>query len=220
MTEVNIERARFNMIEQQIRPWEVLDQRVLDVLAKVPREMFVPEPYKSLAFADTEIPLAHDQAMMAPRVEARMLQALNVGRNDRILEVGTGSGYVTACLATLGGQVTSLDIYAEFTENAGSVLQSLGMDNVKLITADALSGHLPDGPFDVIAVTGSLPADADEFESHLAPDGRMFLICGSGPVMQANLITRVGDTSWRREALFETRVPALVNAPEPEQFVF
>ena len=220
MTEVNKERARFNMIEQQIRPWEVLDQRVLDVLAKVPREMFVPEPYKSLAFADMEIPLAHDQAMMAPKVEARMLQALNVSPGDRILEIGTGSGYVTACLATLGDSVISLDIYAEFTENAGSVLQSLGLDNVQLITFDALSRYLPGGPFDVIAVTGSLPIGADEFESHLAPGGRMFLISGNEPVMQANLITRVSHTAFRREILFETRIPALVNAPEPEQFEF
>lgn len=216
----DIEQARRNMVLQQIRPWDVLDERVLRVIQEVPREAFVPDAYRGLAFADIEVPLGHGQAMMPPRVEARMLQALNVHRGERVLEIGTGSGYVSACLARLGGEVTSLDIHAEFTTAAQKRFEANGIKGVQLRTADAFAVDFGITRFDAIAVTGSLPQCQNRFEQLLTVGGRLFLICGQAPAMEAMLVTRVSDSAWRRDPLFETVVAPLENAPQPEQFHF
>jgi len=220
MNQTDIELARFNMIEQQVRPWDVLDQRVLDTMKRIPREEFVPERYRSLAFADTSIPLGHDQFMMAPKLEGRMLQALTINPQDSILEIGTGSGYVTACLASLGRQVTSIDIMPDFTEAATARLASRNISNVKLQTGDAAAGVEAGERYDVIAVTGSLPVLQQQFHQNLEPGGRLFIITGTPPVMEALLITRINETSWKRESLFETSLPPLIHASTEQGFVF
>lgn len=208
------------MIEQQIRPWEVLDQRVLDLVAATPREQFVPEQYRNLAFADVNLPLGEGEVMMQPKAEARLLQALQVRPEDVVLEVGTGSGYVTACLAKLARHVYSVEIRPEFSSAAAARLDALGISNVSLETGDAAQGWDRHAPYDVIAVTGSLPLPPSAFEQQLAPGGRLFVIVGEAPAMEACLITRVGDTDWTRDGLFETVLPPLRNAPERPKFVF
>ena len=216
----SLARARFNMVQQQIRPWEVLDQRVLDLINQIPRDQFVPDAYRGLAYADIEIPLGHGQHMMFPRVEARLLQALDVRPTDKILEIGTGSGYLTACLANLGGQVVSIDIHEGFTAAARASLEALGLNNVELRTADGLAGEIAGGPFDVIAVTGSLPQLPDGLKQQLTVEGRLFAVTGEAPAMEASLITRVSEDAWRSEALFETELVPLENAPCTERFEF
>jgi protein-L-isoaspartate(D-aspartate) O-methyltransferase len=219
MNQTELEQARFNMIEQQIRPWDVLDQRVLDTMKMIPREDFVPEPYRSLAFADTNIPLGHNQVMMAPNVEGRLLQALAIQPEDTILEIGTGSGYLTACLARLGRHVTSIDIEPEFTAQAQTRLAAQGISNVTLETADAAGGMERGKSFDVIAVTGSLPVLQQQFHDNLNTGGRLFVICGQLPIMEALLITRVDASSWTRESLFETTIPPLLHAEVAQSFI-
>jgi len=219
MNQTELEQARFNMIEQQIRPWDVLDQRVLDTMKMIPREDFVPESYRSLAFADTNIPLGHNQVMMAPNVEGRLLQALAIQPEDTILEIGTGSGYLTACLARLGRHVTSIDIEPEFTAQAQARLAAQGISNVTLETADAAGGMERGKSFDVIAVTGSLPVLQQQFHDNLNTGGRLFVICGQLPIMEALLITRVDASSWTRESLFETTIPPLLHAEVAQSFI-
>ncbi len=219
MTEFDYEKARRNMVEQQVRPWEVLDQRVLDVLGELPREHFVPERYRRLAYADLNIPLGHEQVMMTPKVEARMLQALDVRPGERVLEVGTGSGYVTACLARLGGRVHSVEIFEDLRQRAGERLAALGIGDVVLETGDAARGWERHAPYDVIAVTGSLPEMEPAFQEQLAVGGRLFVIVGEPPVMEARLYTRVADDAWSCEDLFETAIPPLLNARRPRRFV-
>jgi protein-L-isoaspartate(D-aspartate) O-methyltransferase len=220
MEQSAVEQARFNMIHQQIRPWEVLDRRVLQVLTAVPRERFVPDELAGLAFADAEVPIGSGQSMMAPKVEARMLQALDVQPSDRILEIGTGSGYVTACLARLGGRVRSLEILPELLEQARARLADMEITNVELMEGDGLAQMPADELFDAIAVTGSLPVRQPHLREHLRSGGRLFVVVGQSPVMQALLITRVGKTAWREEVLFETELPPLINAPQPKRFDF
>ena len=219
MTQIDIEQARFNMIEQQVRPWDVLDQRVLDVMSATPREDFVPERYRSLAFADTNIPLGHDQVMMAPKTEGRLLQVLDVQAGDSVLEIGTGSGYLTACLSRLGNHVTSVEIFPEFREAAAAKLAAHGFRNVTLRDADAANGIGSDTRYDVIAVTGSLPLLHRQFHDNLSVGGRLFVIAGMPPVMEALLITRIDERNWSRESLFETSLPPLLHAEQPQQFV-
>jgi protein-L-isoaspartate(D-aspartate) O-methyltransferase len=219
MTQIDIEQARFNMIEQQVRPWDVLDQRVLDVMSATPREDFVPEKYRSLAFADINIPLGHDQVMMAPKTEGRLLQVLDVQADDSVLEIGTGSGYLTACLSRLGNHVTSVEIFPEFREAAAAKLAAHGYRNVTLKDADAANGIGSDTRYDVIAVTGSLPLLQRQFHDNLALGGRLFVITGMPPVMEALLITRIDERNWSRESLFETSLPPLLHAEQPQQFV-
>ena len=216
---MNIEQARFNMVEQQIRTWEVLDQQVLDLMAAVPREDFVPAAYRNLAFADACIPLDHGQTMMFPRVEARMLQALQVQPGDRILDVGTGSGFVTALLARLGGHVTSIEIHDSLRADAQAKLDAHAIENVALTTGDASRGWERAAPYDVIAVTGSLPVPEESFQNSLAVGGRLFVIVGQEPAMEALLITRMSESQWATESLFETVVPPLTGVEEPERFV-
>jgi len=220
MMTMDIERARFNMIEQQIRPAEVLDSRVLDAIAATPREAFVPADYRDLAFSDTNIPLGHDQVMMKPILEARLLQALNVQPTDKVLEIGTGSGYFTALLAKLGGHVYSVEILPELLEQARIKLAAQGIANVTLEQGDAARGWDGNNPFDVIAITGSLPILPESYQRGLTVGGRMVVIVGTAPAMDVRLITRVAEDQWTSESLFETVLPALTNAVQPPAFVF
>ena len=220
MNSMNLEQARYNMIEQQIRPWDVLDDQVLGILSGTPREDFVAEQYRQLAFSDISVPLPHDEVMMPPKLEGKVLQSLTISPNDSILEIGTGSGYLTACLARLGNHVHSVDIHADFTASAGEKLAGHTIRNVTLETADAAAGLDSEQRFDAIAVTGSLPVLHQGFHTLLNPGGRLFVIVGKPPIMQALLITRVGEQEWNQESLFETSMPALLNAPQPESFTF
>lgn len=216
---MNIDFARQQMIDQQVRAWTVLDPAVLDVLSSVPREKFVPAPYESLAFADMEIPLGHGEFMMTPTVEGRVLQALDIGADDHVLEVGTGSGFLTACLATLGGTVTSVDIHEGFVRDAAGKLAAAGIDNVKLLTMDA-TRELPGERYDAIAVTGSIERFDPRFVDALRPGGRLFVVVGSAPVMEARLVRRTGDVDWESESLFETNLGPLVHGTLPPRFEF
>jgi len=218
--QLDVERARFNMVEQQIRPWEVLDQRVLDLLLRVRREEYVPARYRALAFADMEIPLGHGEKMLAPRIEARMLQELALAPGDRILEVGTGSGYMTALLASLGSHVCSVDIVPEFTQTAAAKLAAHGVANVTLETGDAARGWDRHAPYDAIVVTGSMPVLPDAFPKSLRPGGRLIAVVGEPPVMEARLITCVAAGAYSTTGLFETCIAPLKNAVQPERFVF
>lgn len=217
---MDYENARFNMIEQQIRPWEVLDPAVLDLLFKIKREDFVPPVYRSLAFVDMDVPLGHGEAMWAPKIEARALQSVQVGKTDRVLEIGTGSGYLTALLAAQAGQVVSVEIVDELREAAEGKLLAHGYANVVLKSGDGARDWSDDGLFDVIMLTGSTPILPSAYLDRLNPGGRLFAIVGEGAAMSAHLYTRVAQGAQRDESLFETSVKALRNAPEPERFVF
>lgn len=208
------------MVEQQIRPWEVLDQQVLDLLFKVRREEFVPPQYRSLAFVDMEIPLGHGEKMLAPKLEARLVQELAIQSGDRILEIGTGSGYMTALLASLGGHVDSVEIIPEFTKSAATKLAACHITNIVLETGDAARGWTKQAPYDAIVVTGSLPILPEAFPHSLALGGRLIAIVGEPPVMEARLITRMGENAFNSIGLFETCIAPLRNALQPERFVF
>ena len=222
--QIDIERARFNMVEQQIRTWEVLDQQVLDLLFAVRREDFVAPQYRSLAFVDMEIPLADNaptgERMLAPKLEARMLQELAVKPTDRILEVGTGSGYMTALLAKRGAHVTSVEINPAYSAVAATRLSAHGIANVTLEVGDAARGWSKHAPYDVIVLTGSVPVLADDFQRSLKPGGRLLALVGEAPAMQARLTTCAGGGAYDSVSLFETCIAALRNAPQPERFVF
>ncbi len=221
---IDVERARFNMVEQQIRTWEVLDQEVLDLLFAVRREDFVPEKYRSLAFADMEIPLAEhataSEKMLSPKLEARMLQELAVKPSDRVLEVGTGSGYMTALLAKRGAHVYSVEIVPQFSAQAAARLSAHDIHNVTLEIGDAARGWSKHAPYDAIVLTGSVPVLADEFARCLNPGGRLLAVVGEAPAMEARLVTCAASGACSEVGLFETCIPALRNAPQPERFVF
>lgn len=221
MTNLDFETARLNMIEQQIRPWDVLDQRVLDVMAAVPREQFVDETCRPLAFADLELPIGHGESMMPPRVEGRMMQALRILETDVVLEIGTGSGYPTACMASLASHVFTVEIHRDLSEQAKARAAAQGIGNVTWQQGDAAFGwKKPPGYFDVIAVTGSLPAYDTCFEQQLKPGGRLFIVVGEAPVMNAMLVTRSADGSFARETLFELNLKPLVGREKQPTFVF
>lgn len=215
---MNFETARNQMLAQQIRAWNVLDDRVLDVLHNTARELFVPGEDRDLAFADVEIPIGHGQAMMNPKIEARLLQELTIDPLDEVLEIGTGSGYLTACLARLGRHVRSVEIFEDLSRSADARLRSLGIGNVSLEAADAFT-LAPGSQFDVIAVTGSVPVLTDQFIAMLRPHGRMFIVVGRAPAMEARLVTRHSDGTWTAVSLFETVLTPLVNADTTEPFV-
>lgn len=217
---MNFEQARFNMIEQQIRPWDVLDQKVLDLIARIHREDFIPEEYRQLALADVNLPLAYGQCTMTPKLEARLLQALDIHKDDEVLEIGTGCAYLTALLSASARHVTSVDIYPEFTELAAEKLVKYNCQNVTLETGDAIRGWSKHGPYDVIVVTGSVPVLESCFQEQLNEAGRLFVIVGTSPVMEAMLLTRINTQEWNREILFETDLPPLVGAQNPEKFSF
>jgi protein-L-isoaspartate(D-aspartate) O-methyltransferase len=206
-------------VDQQIRTWEVLDPRVLDVFATVPREAFVPPEYRELAFADTPIPIGLGQSMLAPKIQGRILQALSVAAGDRVLEVGSGNGYLAACLSLLGSSTRSIDIHPQFTAMATANLRAVARASVEFETRDAFASA-PLGEYDAIAVTGSLPVYDARFERSLRVGGRLFAIVGEAPVMDAILVRRVDTAEWIRESLFETVVEALINATAAQRFVF
>jgi protein-L-isoaspartate(D-aspartate) O-methyltransferase len=220
MAPMNFEQARFNMVEQQIRTWEVLDPRVLDLLLQLRREDYVPTQYRALAFADMEIPLGHGERMLAPKMEARMLQELALKPGDKILEVGTGSGYMTALLASLGGHVYSVDIVAEFTQAAGSRLAAHGIANVTLEAGDAARGWNHHAPYDAIVLTGSVPVLPDAYTKCLQAGGRLVAVVGEAPVMEAQVISCVAAGVYSTTGLFETCITPLKNALQPAKFVF
>lgn len=207
------------MVTQQVRAWAVLDPAVLRVMSEVPRERFVPPAYRALAFADTAVPLPGGQRMLTPQIEGRILQALAIGPSDRILEIGTGSGFLTACLARLGAHVTSLEIRAELAEPARRALRETGAANCEVLVQDAFAWQ-PPAAFDCIAVTGSLPLPDTRFQDWLAPGGRLFVVVGQPPAMEAWLVRRDAQGAVRGESLFETSLPPLDNAPRPDSFAF
>ena len=215
--------ARFNMIEQQIRTWEVLDPKVLQLLNEMPRENFVPTQYQGLAFADIEIPLGHEQTMLSPKLEARILQALNVQKTHAVLHIGTGSGYFAALLASFAKQVVSLEINADLSAQAAINLKQNNIQNVILEIADGVFAKpksMSQQFYDVIVYTGSLPVEPTGVRQQLAIGGLLFIVIGSAPVMQATLIQRVSETGFRQDVLFETCIAALDNAPQTSQFEF
>jgi protein-L-isoaspartate(D-aspartate) O-methyltransferase len=214
----NAEVTRQNMIENQVRPWEVLDPRVLDVLAAVRREDFVPARYRAVAFADMALPIGSGETMMKPTVEGRMLQALGLTAEDRVLEIGTGSGFVTACLARLASSVTSIEIRAELADAARTRIAAAGAKNVRVEVADAVKGFKTGERFDAVVVTGAVYAVPDHFRAWVAPEGRLFAIVGESPAMQAMLLTRADETHWREQSLFETDLRYLTHAEPPRRF--
>ena len=217
---MNFDQARFNMVEQQIRPWEVLDAKVLELLETTHREDFVPVRYRKMAFSDVAIPLDHDQKMMKPVVEGRLLQALELKPDETVLEIGTGSGFVTACLAKMAKHVVSVDIYEQFTKDTAAKLKEKNLDNVELETGDVMTGWQPEQAHDVLVVTGSVESVPDHFRGWVNPGGRMFVVCGESPAMEAKLLTKLNATEWREESLFETDLARLVNAEKAPEFEF
>ena len=217
---MNFEQARFNMVEQQIRPWEVLDSRVLSLLENIHREDFVPVRYRKLAFADLAIPLDCGQVMMRPKIEARMLQALELGDDETVLEIGTGSGFITACLAALAKRVVSVEIFPELHREAVLKLKDKAIDNVELFTGDVMKGWQPEQAHDVVVVTGSVPAVPEQFLGWVNPGGRLFVVTGDSPAMEARLLTRLDATEWTEESLLETDLPRLINSEPAPEFEF
>jgi protein-L-isoaspartate(D-aspartate) O-methyltransferase len=219
-------QAREQMIEQQVRAWEVLDARVLALLRKVPREQFVPDSHRFLAFADVEVPLPHGQHMLRPNLVGRLLQALELTGSERVLEIGAGTGFVTACLAAASAHVKSFEIFADLADRTRANLAAVGATNVDVVTADALQAGTQLEPgagaarYHAIAVTGSLPVYDERLQRLLEVGGRMFVIVGDAPVMEARLVRRVAEDGWSTESLFETVVDPLINARRPPGFSF
>ncbi len=217
---MNIEQARFNMIEQQIRPWDVLNLGVLELLAVLKREDFVPPEHRALAFVDTEVPLQNGQCMLAPKVEARLLQELDVRKHERVLEIGAGSGYMAALLAHKAQHVTTLEIDAGLAAFAAANLERAGVTNVKVLVADGAGGLAGDGPFDVIVLSGSVAEVPEALLSQLKVGGRLAAIVGAEPVMRALLISRGADRGLERRVLFDTVAQRLSGFVEPTRFHF
>jgi len=222
MIEMNFETARHNMIEQQIRPWNVIDPVALDALEAIPRENYVAENMKNSAFSDVELPIGHNQVMLFPKIEAKILQTVQLQKTDNVLEIGTGSGYMTALLAHLAEKVCSVEIHDDLSLQAQEKLGADGFDNISFIVANAteeseqqITQH---GPFDVIILTGSVPQLPDIFKQMLKTGGRLFAVIGTAPAMEATLITQVSDSQYANEILFETSIPELENMPQAESF--
>ncbi len=216
---MNTDFARQQMIEQQVRAWAVLDTRVLNGLKEVPRELFVAEGYEALAFADTQIPLGHGQLMMTPTIEGRVLQALGLVGAENVLEIGTGSGFLTACLAKLSAHVTSIDIHDDFLVHAKRRLAECDITNIDLIKMNGTE-ELPGDKFDAIAVTGSLQTLDQRLVDALNPGGRLFVVVGNSPAMSATRVTRYDEAAWQSDTLFETDLAPLVDGASPPQFSF
>ena len=216
---MNTQYARLQMVNQQVRGWNVYDDDVLAMLREMPREHFVPRGFETLAFADTAIPIAHGEHMMTPTIEGRLLQALGLDGGDKVLEVGTGSGFMTACLSMLADHVTSIDIHGDFIEAAASRLEQEGITNVDFQQMDAMR-ELPAGRFDAIAVTGSIQSFDPRFVEALSPHGRLFVVVGESPAMRAKLIERTDEHDWQTVPLFETDLAPLVHGALPPQFSF
>lgn len=217
---VNLEQARSNMIEQQIRTWEVLDARVLDVLRDVPREDFAPARHRKLAFSDLRIPLGDDQLMMKPIEQGRCLQSLALEGGERVLEIGTGSGFLSACMAGLGAEVVSLEIFESLAEQARKNLDAHGVNTVEVRHADVFQSRFDAGSFDVVVVTASVPSVPEHFGDWLKPGGRLFIVRGQSPAMEAVLLTRSESGRLAEEGLFDTDLPRLIGAEDAPRFEF
>jgi protein-L-isoaspartate(D-aspartate) O-methyltransferase len=217
---MNLERARTTMVDSQIRTWEVLDQRVLDTVMEVKREAFTPPQYASLAFVDMEIPLGHGEVMLAPKLEARMLQELTLTDADRVLEIGTGSGHMTALLAALCRHVHSVELYEDFAQSAAAKLAALSVKNVTIETGDAHRGWGQHAPYDAILLTGSVPVLPPELKMQLRVGGRLLAVVGAPPIMTAVLYTCVAEGALNEVGLFETSIAPLRNLARPDRFVF
>jgi protein-L-isoaspartate(D-aspartate) O-methyltransferase len=215
-----LEQARFNMVEQQIRPWQVLDPAVLHTLQHIARELFVPAAYQALAYTDTEIPLGHGQAMVAPRIDARLMHDVALKPTDKVLEIGTGSGYLTALLADRSHLVVSLEINPELHAKARTNLQGAGISNVDLRMADGSAGASDAGPFDAIVLGGSVYEVSQALLDQLKVGGRLIAIVGEEPVMQATLYTRTSASAWDNKALWDTTAPRLLGFKQPSRFTF
>ncbi|TVQ34677.1 MAG: protein-L-isoaspartate O-methyltransferase [Wenzhouxiangella sp.] len=217
---LNLEQARFNMVEQQVRTWDVLDARVLGVLGTVPREDFVPARYRKLAFADLRIPLGHGQVMMKPLEEGRMLQALEIQPGQRVLEVGTGSGFVAACLSALGADVTTVEIMPELADSAAARLDRLGYASIRVMQADALGELTLDHGVDAVVITGSSLQVPGSLQALVKTGGRLFGVRGQEPAMEAVCMRHLGPGRWLPESLFETDLPRLIGAEDQPGFEF
>lgn len=217
---MQIELARENMIHQQLKAWEVSDEEILNLYHQVHREAFVPKALRNFAFADFMLPIGHDQTMLEPKQEARILQALKIQPNETVLEVGTGTGFFTTLLAMQAKQVISIDIFADFTEHAKIHLREYEVDNTTCLTGDAAHGWVSAAPYDVMVFTGSLPELSTDIKMQLAVGGRLFAIVGDAPMMPAFLLTRLGEKKWKTELLFETMVIRLLHARAHETFKF
>lgn len=217
---MNVEQARQNMVENQVRPWEVLDARVLEVIRRVHREDFVATAHRQLAFADLCLPLGHGEVMMKPVVEGRVLQALDLQPADQVLEIGTGSGFLTACLACMSAHVTSVDIHADFSSVAAERLLAAGIGNVELITGEAVADWQPQARFDALVVTGAVAEIPARWLTWLNPGGRALIVHGQSPAQQATLLTHEGAGRYREETLFETDLPYLTHAEPLARFIF
>lgn len=220
MMAFDTERARFNMVEQQIRPWDVLDKRVLDTLFKIPRELFVPTELRHFAFSDMPLPIGHGETMLPPVVEGRILQSLSVKASERVLEIGTGSGFFTACLAQLGDSVRSVDIYPDFTQAAEEKLAALNIERVVLETGDAVNGWAGNERFDVIVLTGAVQRIPESYRQQLNVGGRLFAIVGPEQNMSATMVTRQANDQFDTQSLFETYTRYLKGAEPKPQFSF
>lgn len=220
MIEMNFETARHNMIEQQIRPWNVIDPVALDTLEAVPRENYVSDDYKKSAFSDVELPIGHNQVMLFPKIEAKILQSVQIQKTDSVLEIGTGSGYMTALLAHLADKVCTVEIHEELSRQAQERLSSEDFDNITFLIEDAAEGFgdAAEGSYDVIILTGSVPQLPENFKQSLKTGGRLFAVIGSAPVMEATLITRVAADQYSYETLFETEIPELENITKVDSF--
>jgi len=216
---MNFEIARFNMLEQQIRPWEVLDQNSLQVMQQIPREEFVPEALKKIAFSDTELPLQHKQRMLAPKIEAKILQAVQIKSTDNVFEVGTGSAYLTALIASIAKTIHSIDIYQDFIDQAQAKLTSFDLQNATFENIDLFNYDFKNKKFDVIIIGGAVSSVPETLKEALTNNGRLFIVTGKSPVMLAKLYTRIAQDQWMEEILFETEIPTLENN-ESRNFVF
>jgi protein-L-isoaspartate(D-aspartate) O-methyltransferase len=215
---MNFEQARQNMVENQVRPWEVLDLRVLEALSGVRREDFVAPEHRQMAFADLGLPLGHGEVMLKPVIEGRILQALELTTTDKVLEIGTGAGFLTACMARLAEHVTSVDVHADVIERARARLQAAGVHNVALEVAEAVNAWQPSGVFDAVVVTGAVATIPERFLRWVKPGGRMFVVHGQSPAQQALLLTHEGEGRYREESLFETDLPYLAHAAPAKRF--
>lgn len=218
-TPMDLEHARQQMIGQQLRAWDVLDERVLDAMAGLPREQFLPPEWRAFAYADTTLALGHGRHLAAPKFQGRALQALLPRPDEVVLEIGSGTGYLTACLALLAARVTGIEIREDLAECARRNLAALGIDNAEVLCGDGLVMEFA-RHFDVICINGSLPDGTARLERLLAPGGRLYAVTGQPPVMHAQRITRIDESEWRTENVFETCLPSLDNAPQPPEFVF
>ena len=216
---MNFERARLNMVEQQIRPWVVLDRSVLDLMEQAPREAFVPPEYRRLAYADTAVPIGDGEVMLQPRVEGRLLQALGIAAHERVLEIGSGSGFLTFLLSRRAARVIGVERKPRLAERARVNLAANGADNISVEIGDGNDGWEKGAPYDAIAVGGSVSVLSPGLEEQLAIGGRLFIVVGTAPAMEAMLVRRIGAREWVRESLFETVVPPLVGCETPRRFV-